>query len=90
MKPITPVVPGFALQVTTYAEDQPEYHPLPSWKSDDGVVVTRWHLSWSERLRIFFGGSLWLTMLTFNKPLQPVKLAATCPIMGSAMFDEEI
>jgi hypothetical protein len=56
------------------------YLPLHAWRSPEGDVVTRWHLTWRERLRLLFGGTLWLTVLTFNRPLQPVKLDTTCPI----------
>jgi len=66
--------------VTTYAKDQPEYLPLPCFKEDDGTVITRWRLSWWERLQVLVGGSIWLSVLTFNRPLQPVKLETTCPI----------
>lgn len=90
MTAITPVVPGFDLPVTTFAKDQPEYIPLPCWKGEDGMVVTRWRLTWKERLLVAIGGSLWLTMLTFNHPLQPVKLSAQCPIMGHTGHDPEI
>jgi len=80
MQPITPVVPGFELPVTTYAKNQPEYIPLPCFKDDDGTVVTRWKLTWKERIEVFLHGSIWLSILTFDLPLQPVKLEATCPI----------
>jgi hypothetical protein len=56
-----------------FAKDQPEYMPLPAFKneSDKGEVVTCWQLSFRERLRILFKGEIWLSMLTFNKPLIP-------------------
>ncbi len=90
MKPITPIVPGFNLPTVEYAKDQPEYLTLPAWRGEDGMVITRWQLSFVERLRVLFGGSIWLTVLTFNKPLQPVKLETECPIFGHYMGDEEI
>lgn len=90
MKPITPIVPGFNLPTVEYAKDQPEYNALPAWRGEDGMVVTRWHLSFKERLQVLIGGSIWLTMLTFNKPLQPVKLTTECPIMRHTGYDEEI
>ena len=80
MQPVASVCPGFELPVTTYAKDQPEYLPLPCFKEDDGTVITRWRLSWWERLQVLVGGSIWLSVLTFNRPLQPVKLETTCPI----------
>lgn len=80
MTPISPVIPGYDLPETVYAKDQPEYIPLPAHRTEDGLVITRWRLSLTERLRILFGGSLWLSILTFNRPLQPVKLTAQCPV----------
>jgi hypothetical protein len=86
VKPIAPVVPGLDLPVVTFAEDQPEYLPLPAWRDANGTVVTRWRLSLKERIRVLFTGDLWLTLMTFNHPLQPVKLTTDCPIKG--LFDE--
>ena len=55
-----------------YAKDQPEYRPLPALKMDDGEVVTCWKLSIIERLIMLFTGRIWLNMLTFNMPPQPI------------------
>jgi hypothetical protein len=73
-------VPGTYSPEAVYAKHQPEYIPLPAWREPDGTVVTRWRATLAERLRILFTGDLWLTMLTFNQPLQPVKLTASCPV----------
>ena len=56
-----------------FAKDQPEYIPLPAFRkeSPQGEVITCWQLSFKERLRILFKGEIWLSMLTFNKPLTP-------------------
>lgn len=81
MKPITPVAPGWSLPVTTFAKDQPEYLQLPCYRDPEGVVTTRWRLTGRERFRILFGGSLWIQQMTFNKPLQPIKPTAHCPLM---------
>lgn len=56
----------------TFAADQPEYEPLPAWRTDDGTVITRWSLTWRERIRLLFGRPIWLYVLTFGAPLQPV------------------
>ena len=63
----------FKEQNVTYAENQPEYMPLPAFKSNtpEGEVVSCWQLSFTERLRILFTGKLWVSLLTFNKPLTP-------------------
>lgn len=68
----TRIVDGSAV---TYYANQPEYIPLPSWRTADGTVVTRWRLSWRERLAAFFGCDLYIEILTFNQPLQPVFLS---------------
>jgi len=80
MKPITPVIPGSTEPEVVYAKDQPEYIPLPAHRTEDGMVITRWSLSIGERLRLLVGGSLWLSVLTFRRALQPVKLDVQCPI----------
>lgn len=83
MSPVTPIVPGHDLPVTTFAKDQPGYNPLPAFRAEgrEGAVITRWRLSDEERKFIADGGDIWLTQLTFNNPLQPVKLTAECPVV---------
>lgn len=63
----------------TYAENQPEYLPLPALKMDDGEIVTCWKPSIKEKLKIVFKGKIWLNVLTFNKPLQPLRMSANKP-----------
>jgi hypothetical protein len=71
MMPIDPQIDG--LQSVVYAKDQPEYIPLPTSRDNDGTVVTCWKFDWRERLRILFGTPLYLTVLTFNHALQPLR-----------------
>ena len=66
MKPIK-----FKEQNVTFAENQPEYLPLPAFKDENGVVISCWRLSFRERLRVLFRGNIWLSLLSFNKPLTP-------------------
>lgn len=68
MKPIE-----FPEQNCIYAKNQPEYIPLPVFKADtpQGECISCWKLSFSERLRVFFGGKIWVSMFTFNNPLTP-------------------
>jgi hypothetical protein len=80
MQPISPVIPGLGLPEVVYAKNQPQYNPLPSYRTSDGLVVTRWKLTWRERLDILCGGCLWLQILTFNQPLQPVKIETRPPL----------
>lgn len=68
MKPIS-----FKEQNVVYAENQPEYLPLPAYKVDSpqGQVISCWKLSFRERIRILFTGMLWVSLLSFNRPLTP-------------------
>lgn len=68
MKPIK-----FPEANVTYAENQPEYIPLPAFKANTsrGEVISCWKLSFRERLRILLTGKLWVSLMTFNKPLSP-------------------
>jgi hypothetical protein len=68
----------FKEQNCTYAENQPDYIPLPAHKDKEGVVTTCWKFSIIERFKILFGSKLYWQQLTFNRPLQPVK-----PSVGS-------
>lgn len=55
-----------------YAADQPEYQPLPVWRRQSGAVVSRWRLTWRERLAVLLGRDLYLEVLAFGQPLQPI------------------
>lgn len=63
---------NFKGQNIVFAEDQPEYNPLPAFADTDGTVLTCWKLSFWERLKILFTGRFYLIVHTFNKPLQPI------------------
>ena len=66
---------------TVYAENQPEYLPLPAHKTEAGRVTSCWGLSFFERLRIALTGKIYLQVLTFNKSLQPLKMAVKNPLI---------
>lgn len=79
MLPQSPVLPkqnGMLIRHSEviYAKDQPEYISLPAIKTLDGEVITRWQLTWKERIKVLFSGNIWLSLLTFNQNLQPIKL----------------
>ena len=69
MKPIETKITN-----TIYAKNQPEYLPLPVYREKNGTVTSCWKLSFIERIKILFTGKLRVKVLTFNKPLQPIKL----------------
>lgn len=62
----------FPEQNIVYAEDQPEYLPLPAYRTDDGQEVTAcWGMTWRERLTVLLTGRVYVTLLTFGEPLTP-------------------
>jgi hypothetical protein len=77
MLPVDPMIEGLELRI--YAKDQPEYLPLPSRVDANGTVVTCWKLTWRERLTTLFRGTFYLTLLTFNRPLQPIRCSIDKP-----------
>lgn len=77
MKPISPVIKGY--EEVVYAKDQPEYLSLPAIRQSDGCIVTRWQMSWYERIKTLLTGSIYLEVLTFNNPLQPLKMSVDAP-----------
>lgn len=52
-----------------YGENQPEYYPLPAYKSEDGTAVFCFELDEEERKKIAETGELWVALRTFNQPL---------------------
>ena len=72
MKPVS-----FKYQNVVFAKDQPEYQPLPALKIDspEGEVVSCWGLSFRERMRVLFTGRIWVSLMSFNRPLTPSYLS---------------
>ena len=56
------------------AEDQEEYQTLPAHKKVgvNGEMIMRFKLSKEEREQVREEGEIWLKILTFGKPLQPI------------------
>jgi len=71
----------FKEQNAVFAENQPEYLNLPTHKSNDGRVISCWRLTFLERMRLVFSGRIWVSLLTFNNPLQPQKLEIKSPFV---------
>lgn len=80
---VAPVIPGIAqIDEVDWAKDQPEYNTLTAitYRENPQVPVTsRWSFSESERAAIADGADLYLTLLTFGGPLQPVMLQVFTP-----------
>lgn len=69
-----PVVPGAEAQEVVYAKDQPEYNPLRTLVSHDTrrAVLSRWSPTAEQRKAIAEGKDIYLQLLTFHRPLQPI------------------
>lgn len=65
----------------TFGANQPEYLPLPAQRlpGDCGQIVTCWELSPEEIKQVQRTGKIYLSVLTFNNPLQPVLLTTEKP-----------
>ncbi len=75
MKPIT-----FKEQNCTFAKYQDQYLPLPAFQTRDRQIITTcWELSFKEKVKIIFGFKFWLTIVTFDKPLQPISCSCEKP-----------
>lgn len=64
------------------AKDQPEHMPSPAMKipkDPHGLVITRWQLSPEELERVKETGTIHLSILMFDQPLQPVLLTVDSP-----------
>jgi hypothetical protein len=63
-----------------YAEEQPEYLPMPVHKARDGTLTVCWKLSFMERVKVIFTGKIWQKIMTFNSPLQPQLMTCDSPV----------
>ncbi len=75
MKPTTPVLTEDLQKFeVVYAEKHKEYIPLPVHRNEQGVVLSRWTLTDSEREAVAAGADIFLSVHTFNQPLQPLRI----------------
>lgn len=82
MKPISPVVRGAEAFEVTFAKNQHPYLPLPAVPTDDGNrYITRWRMTWRERIKALVYGDVYLWISTFGRPLQPVALTVERPVI---------
>ena len=76
MKPVTFKHVNRVLQPSgkEYSQNVTSVDPLPVW-TDGEQCISRWRLSWLDRLRVMLYGHVWLATLTgANQP--PVCLSA--------------
>lgn len=79
MRPLSPVVPSAGNDEIVYAKDQPEYQPLPCLRMEDGTILTRWSLDEDEKQKVLEQGYVYLSVSTFNQPLQPLLITVEPP-----------
>ncbi len=86
MKPVE-----FKHQNVVFAKDQPEYQPLPALKIDSpqGEVVSCWQMTFKERIKVFVTGKIWLSLMSFNKPLTPSFMSVNRKDVYSIPEDKE-
>src|ERR1039458_6212029 len=70
MKPVVPEARPDARAVV-YAKDQPEYKPLPA-NVQIPYTETKWALTWRELWYAFWRGVMYLTVMNFGGPPQPI------------------
>lgn len=91
--PKSPVVVGLQAKEKIFAKNQPEYMPLPALVSEDKrrIVTTRWELTAKDRAEIAAGADVFISLMTFGHPLQPLlvyiapkdmPIEVACPVFG--------
>lgn len=74
-----PVVDGLENHEVVYAKDQPEYIPLRTLvsRTEGCDVISRWTFTPEQRKAIAEGADIFLILMTFGGPLQPIKMAVS-------------
>jgi hypothetical protein len=74
-----PVVEGMEKFEVVFAKDQPQYIPLRAITSRDDRkdVMSRWTFTPEQRKAIADGADIYLRLLTFGHPLQPISICVT-------------
>jgi hypothetical protein len=79
MKPIE-----FKQQNMVFAKNQPPYLPLPAYRYEGEIgigIIHCWKLSLFERIKILFTARLWINVVTFGKPPQPIRPMVNNPFI---------
>jgi len=74
-----PVIDGLEGKEVVYAKDQPQYVPLRTLVGNDRDrrVLSRWSPTAEQRKMITDGADVYLQLLTFGDPLQPILMFVT-------------
>ncbi len=71
-----PVVKDLERHEIVMAKDQPEYNPLrvlPA-RTNTGERLSRWTLTPEQRQAVASGADIFVELLTFNNPMQPIRI----------------
>jgi hypothetical protein len=71
-----------------FAENQDEYTTLPAYKSESGLVVAAFKLEEDELEQVKETGIIFLSLHTFNMPLQPIGMSLLNPF-PKALIESE-
>ena len=55
-----------------FAKGQKPYLPLPAYQEGNQIIHC-WGLSVRERIKMLFTGKLWIRVLNFKQPPQPIR-----------------
>jgi hypothetical protein len=75
-------IPGHPELTVMYAKGKGEYFALPAaplWNVEGAPVIIRYRLSWADRVRLLFRPNLYLSLLSFWRPLTPHRLDHELP-----------
>lgn len=74
-----PVIDDWESIEIVYAKEQSEYIPLRTLvsKGVEKNVISRWTLTPKQRTEIANGADLFLILMTFGHPLQPIRMAVS-------------
>lgn len=74
-----PVIDGLDAYEFVIAKDQPEYMPLRCLvgNTPQGERLSRWTLTPEQRQAIADGADIFLELLTFNSPMNPIRIAVS-------------
>ena len=79
LKPSKTIVQGLSANVNLVKGD---CYDLPAYRyANDNLFLTRWTLTWRERISALFGGSVWLWVRASGHP--PVSLSVEPPILSN-------
>lgn len=69
-----PIAPRTGAPEVTIAEEQPDYSPLVGAVYANDVILTRWRMDDADRAKVAAGEDLYIALMTFGFPMQPMSV----------------